>query len=131
MDPNRPNTVLYPRDDHIEYKGPRPYESQESHLHPLVPGQELFDQYKYEYADPSFALEDSSYFYIYISGQIEFSVFPNEDSLMAKYAFEAGKEWERILYQRRCYDRTPCFHWKNTLCVNSNYHHLLRFTGSL
>lgn len=96
MDPNRPNVKLYPRDDAMNYMGPKPYDSQydTSNL-PIIPGQDLFDQYKHDYT-PQLTLDDSSYFYVNISGQVEFAVFPDSECLMVKYMFVAGKDWERI-----------------------------------
>ena len=97
-DPNRPNTVMYPRDDKINYRDPKPFNSAyDSKLGPAVPGQELFDQYKQDH-EPIYSsnLEESSYFYIHVSGQLEFSVFPDSDCLMVKYLIVAGKEWEKI-----------------------------------
>lgn len=98
MDPNKPNVVLYPRDDRIDYKGPKPQDSfYDSNLRPTIPGQELFDEYKIDHIPVlQSSLEDSSYFYVYISGQIEYSSFIDSDCLMIKYKFVAGKEWERI-----------------------------------
>lgn len=97
MDPNRPNTVMYPRDDRINYRDPRPNSNYDSAMGPIVPGQELFDQYTQEFK-PTYvsSLEDSSYFYLHVSGQIEYASFTDTDCLMVKYSFIAGKEWERL-----------------------------------
>ena len=90
MDPNRPNAVLFPRDDTINYKGPKLQDSRyDSSFQPIVPGQELFEQHKQDYI-PQLSLDDSSYFYIYISGQIEFAVFHETECLMVKYMLYAG-----------------------------------------
>ena len=96
MDPNKPSMRLFPRDDTVNYLGPKPSDSHyDVSLQPVIPGQELFDQYKQDYV-PQLSLDDSSYFYLYISGQVEYSVFPDSECLMARYTFVAGKDWERV-----------------------------------
>ena len=61
----------------------------------MIPGQDLFDQHKQDFA-PVLSLDDSSYFYIYVSGQVEFAFFHDTDCLMAKYMFVVGRDWQRV-----------------------------------
>lgn len=91
-----PSQVLFGRDDRVDYKEAKPRDSMyDSKLYPMSSGQDLFDQYKQDYV-PVLPLSDSSFFYLYASGQVESAVFSDADNLMVKYTFVAGKEWERV-----------------------------------
>jgi B9 domain-containing protein 1 len=96
-DPNRPNAFIPPRDDRVNYRDPRMNSGAfDSKMGPVVPGQELFDQYNQDYIPIHKSnLDESSYFYLHVSGQLEFAVFPDCDCLMVKYSIIAGKEWEK------------------------------------
>ncbi|CAG9330564.1 unnamed protein product [Blepharisma stoltei] len=104
-DPNRPNRFLPKKDDFVygdssTYFQPQgPDVTQHPILQPEIPGQELFDIYKRP-PSPKLILPDDSYFYINVSGQIEYADFQGVDSLFMKYDFVAGPEWQIIYGQK-------------------------------
>lgn len=104
-DPNMPNKFLPKKDDYIYGDSRNYFQPQDQispraqNLQPEIPGQELFDRFKRP-PSPRLILPDDSYFYINVTGQIEYAEFPGVDSLFMKYDFVHGPEWELIHGQK-------------------------------